>query len=133
MMNSTNETANENFMTDQGSTRFRYSRARRGPRLAAAVTVARALRIASLTRLAGPLGPGPAGPPGAETPGRAPTPTPSGCVDTAGPRAPTVAAPRTLARATVAPAAGATWVESRASPLSDDWDGRSTSGGGAMP
>src|SRR5207244_8659238 len=78
MMNSTNETANENFMTDQGSTRFRYSRARRGPRLAAAVTVARALRIASPTRVPEPdvpRPPGPAGPPGpgAETPDRPPT------------------------------------------------------------
>src|SRR5436853_220615 len=111
-MNSTNDTANENFMTDQGSTRFRYRRARPGPRLGAAVTVARALRIASLTRLLGP-GPGPPGPPtlgpagpGTEAPGR--PPTPMGCVVSA-PR-PTEAAPRTLARATAAPAAAPTIV-----------------------
>src|SRR3954452_19088662 len=51
-MNSTTETANENFMTDQGSIRLRFSRARRGPRAAAPVTVERAERTASVTRAA---------------------------------------------------------------------------------
>ena len=51
-MNSTTETANENFMTDQGSIRLRFSRARRGPRAAADDTVDRADRTASVTRAA---------------------------------------------------------------------------------
>src|SRR5262245_60625023 len=46
--NSTNETANENFMTDHGSMRLTNRRARRGPRVAAA-TVERADRTASAT------------------------------------------------------------------------------------
>src|SRR5690606_24983528 len=50
--NSTNETANENFMTDHGSIRRMVSRARRGPRAAAEVTVLRATRTASTTRAA---------------------------------------------------------------------------------
>src|SRR4051795_4987433 len=48
-MNSTTETANENFITDQGSIRLRFSRARRGPRAAAEETVERAERAASVT------------------------------------------------------------------------------------
>src|SRR4051812_21025959 len=99
-MKSTNETANENFITDHGSTRLRYSRARRGPRLAAAVTVARALRIASLTRLAGPVVGLGGAPPGAAAPGRPAALI--GWVVRCPPR-PTVAAPRTLALATAAP------------------------------
>src|SRR4051812_3917579 len=51
-MNSTTETANENFITDHGSMRLRFSRARRGPRAAAEVTVDRAERTASETRAA---------------------------------------------------------------------------------
>src|SRR5690242_7795795 len=47
--NSTNDTANENFMTDHGSMRLTNSRARRGPREAADETAARALRTASAT------------------------------------------------------------------------------------
>src|SRR5262245_53586133 len=50
--NSTSETANENFMTDHGSMRLRCSRARRGPRVAAPATVARAERSVSETRAA---------------------------------------------------------------------------------
>src|SRR5438876_5950401 len=45
--NSTNDTANENFMTDHGSMRLTNRRARRGPREAAPETAARALRTAS--------------------------------------------------------------------------------------
>src|SRR5690349_1135879 len=68
-MNSTTETANENFMTDQGSIRLRFSRARRGPRAAAPVTVDRADRTASVTRAAPTAAlpvaaPGPLAPPG---------------------------------------------------------------------
>src|SRR5689334_6769142 len=51
-MNSTTETANENFITDQGSIRLRFSRAGRGPRAAAPATVDRAERAASVTRAA---------------------------------------------------------------------------------
>src|SRR5947207_10358394 len=47
--NSTKDTANENFITDQGSIRLTYSRARRGPREAAEETAGRALRTASAT------------------------------------------------------------------------------------
>src|SRR5258706_12236214 len=50
-------TANANFMTDHGSIRFRCSRARRGPRPTAELTVLRAARTASVT-LAEPLTPG---------------------------------------------------------------------------
>src|SRR6185369_4812794 len=50
--NSTSDTANANFMTDHGSMRLRFSRARRGPRVAAPATVARAERTASVTRAA---------------------------------------------------------------------------------
>src|SRR5262245_57337889 len=52
--NITNETANENFITDHGSTRFTKRRARRGPRPAAVETVLRADRTASATRPALP-------------------------------------------------------------------------------
>jgi len=48
-MNSTSETANENFITDHGSIFFSCNLARRGPREAAAATVARTLRTASPT------------------------------------------------------------------------------------
>ncbi len=51
-MNSTTETANANFITDQGSIRLRFSRARRGPREAAELTDVRAARTASPTRAA---------------------------------------------------------------------------------
>src|SRR6185312_15345618 len=51
-MNSTTETANANFITDQGSIRLRFSRARRGPRDAAELTDVRAARTASPTRAA---------------------------------------------------------------------------------
>src|SRR4051812_26773042 len=51
-MKSTTETAKANFITDQGSIRLRFSRARRGPRAAAEVTVERADRTASVTRAA---------------------------------------------------------------------------------
>src|SRR5581483_11081626 len=47
--NSTNDTANENFITDHGSIRLTNRRDRRGPRAAAEVTVARAARTASAT------------------------------------------------------------------------------------
>src|SRR5689334_11810667 len=67
-MNSTTETANENFITDQGSMRLRFRRARRGPRAAAEATVARAERTVSLTRAAptaaAPLAVPPVGPAG---------------------------------------------------------------------
>src|SRR5258705_9527766 len=63
--NSTSDTANENFMTDHGSIRFRCSRARRGPRVAAPVMVARADRSVSDTRAA----------PTAAAPGRVGAPT----------------------------------------------------------
>src|SRR5690349_7277527 len=67
-MNSTTETANENFITDQGSIRLRFSRARRGPRAAAPATVDRAERAASVTRAAptaaAPPAAGPLPPPG---------------------------------------------------------------------
>src|SRR5262245_54678605 len=46
----TNETANANFIPDHGSMGFTGRRARRGPRPAAAVTVLRAARTASVTR-----------------------------------------------------------------------------------
>src|SRR3954470_20395352 len=103
-MNSTNDTANENFMTDHGSMRLRYRRARRGPRLAAAVTVARALRMASVTLLPAPAGPdavdggGPAG----ACAGFGRAPVVMGWVATLAVR-PTWAAPRTDARATATP------------------------------
>ena len=51
-MKSTTETANANFITDQGSIRLRFSRARRGPRDAAELTEVRAARTASPTRAA---------------------------------------------------------------------------------
>src|SRR5690349_13938161 len=51
-MNSTTETANENFITDHGSIRLRFRRARRGPRAAAEDMVERAERTASVTRAA---------------------------------------------------------------------------------
>src|SRR4051812_38406923 len=51
-MKSTTETAKANFITDHGSMRLRFSRARRGPRVAAEVTVERAERTASDTRAA---------------------------------------------------------------------------------
>src|SRR4051812_1818467 len=51
-MNRTTETAKANFITDQGSIRLRFSRARRGPRAAADDTVERAERTASETRAA---------------------------------------------------------------------------------
>src|SRR5262249_22450797 len=51
-MNSTTETANENFITDQGSIRLRFRRARRGPRAAAEETAERAERTVSETRAA---------------------------------------------------------------------------------
>src|SRR5581483_7250503 len=47
--NSTNDTANENFITDHGSIRLTNRRDRRGPRAAAEVKVARAARTASAT------------------------------------------------------------------------------------
>src|SRR5258705_4694585 len=50
--NSTSETAKENFITDHGSIRLRCNRARRGPRVAAPATVARAERRVSETRAA---------------------------------------------------------------------------------
>src|SRR5258705_4840069 len=59
--NSTSETAKENFITDHGSIRLRCSRARRGPRVAAPATVARALRTASDTRAAPTAAPDRAG------------------------------------------------------------------------
>jgi hypothetical protein len=62
-MNSTTETANENFITDHGSIRLRFSRARRGPRAAADATVDRAARTVSVTRAA-PTAAEPAIPPG---------------------------------------------------------------------
>ncbi|GAB3502990.1 hypothetical protein GCM10027575_06490 [Phytohabitans suffuscus] len=51
-MNSTSDTANENFITDHGSMRLTLSLARRGPREAADATVLRAARTASPTRAA---------------------------------------------------------------------------------
>ncbi|BCJ53228.1 hypothetical protein Asp14428_47030 [Actinoplanes sp. NBRC 14428] len=51
-MNRTTETAKANFITDQGSIRLRFRRARRGPRAAAEDTVERAERTASETRAA---------------------------------------------------------------------------------
>src|SRR5262245_59068766 len=67
-MNSTSDTAKANFITDHGSIRLRCRRARRGPREAAAETVARAARTASATwALAAPglpARPGPAAPDG---------------------------------------------------------------------
>src|SRR5437763_687591 len=49
---STNDTAKENFITDQGSTRRMLRRARRGPREAPVATPVRAARTASVTRIA---------------------------------------------------------------------------------
>ncbi|GAA4453311.1 hypothetical protein GCM10023170_043320 [Phytohabitans houttuyneae] len=83
-MKSTSDTANENFITDQGSMRFTFSLARRGPREAADATVLRAARTASPTRAA-PTAAAPApavptvrtdAPPAAArpVPGRAPAP-----------------------------------------------------------
>src|ERR687895_561543 len=76
-MKSTTETANENFITDHGSIRLRFSRARRGPRAAAEATVDRAARTVSLTRAA-PTAAEPAGPPGRlpPSPGRGGAPLP---------------------------------------------------------
>src|SRR5688572_24330912 len=48
----TNDTAKENFITDQGSTRLMLSLALRGPREAPTVAVVRAARTASVTRTA---------------------------------------------------------------------------------
>src|SRR5262245_32718192 len=45
----THDTAKANFITDHGSIRLRWSRARRGPRPAAPATVARADRTAAVT------------------------------------------------------------------------------------
>src|SRR5262245_18615289 len=87
----TNDTANENFITDQGSTRLTNRRARRGPRPAAAETVLRAVRTASATRLPGPDGstvPRPAGRPAA-MPGRGPA-VDGGMVPAGGAGAPVV-------------------------------------------
>src|SRR5262245_24798825 len=56
-MNSTNDTAKANFITDHGSIRLRWSRARRGPRPAAPATVARADRTTSVTLAAPTAGP----------------------------------------------------------------------------
>jgi hypothetical protein len=69
-MNSTIDTANENFITDHGSMRFRFSLARRGPRAAAPDALLRAARTASWTRAA-PTAPAPptAAPPTAVAPG----------------------------------------------------------------
>src|SRR5258706_9293704 len=97
--NSTKDTANENFMTDHGSIRFRCSRARRGPREAAPATVARADRTASDPRAA-PTAAADAAParPGAPTVDVAPVvwriPVPV-----------TVVVPPTAARATTGPVA----------------------------
>src|SRR5439155_16748190 len=84
-ISSTNDTANENFITDHGSIRLTYSRARRGPRPTAAATLARALRIASPTRAA-PVAP----------------PTVIGAFASPGGRTFTVDVPRALARPTEA-------------------------------
>src|SRR6266545_539472 len=54
---STNDTANENFMTDHGSMRLRCSRARRGPRGAPGAP-ALAVRMASETRAVAAVPPG---------------------------------------------------------------------------
>ncbi|GLH95264.1 hypothetical protein Pa4123_05360 [Phytohabitans aurantiacus] len=51
-MKSTSDTANENFITDHGSMRLTFRRARLGPREAADATVLRAARTASPTRAA---------------------------------------------------------------------------------
>ena len=91
-MNSTSDTANENFMTDQGSIRLRCSRARRGPRLAAPATVARAVRRDSETRAA----------PTAAAPVTAPATPRPGVVVVAG-RASSLAGTETDARPTVVP------------------------------
>src|SRR3954469_1993782 len=98
--NITNDTANENFITDHGSMRLTCSRARRGPRPAAAATVARALRTASVTRAepaaAGPVAVPPIGPP----------PTVTGRVWSVARlvvRTPVAPPVRTLARATAGP------------------------------
>src|SRR3954468_18133479 len=70
-MKSTTDTANENFMTDQGSIRLRFRRARRGPRDAGGDTAGGGARRAGGTaggggrrgrpRGRGPPGPGPRG------------------------------------------------------------------------
>src|SRR3954470_1637758 len=72
-MNRTTETANENFITDHGSIRLRFSRARRGPRAAADDTVLRAERTASETRAA-PTAAEPAAAPGRRLPVVSPGP-----------------------------------------------------------
>ncbi|RAO47266.1 hypothetical protein ONO86_03009 [Micromonospora noduli] len=51
-MKSTTDTANANFITDPGSIRLRFSRARRVPREADELTDVRAARTASPTRAA---------------------------------------------------------------------------------
>src|SRR4051812_40914185 len=71
-MKSTTDTANENFMTDQGSIRLRFRRARRGPRDAADDTAVRAARTASVTRAAPTAAPPEAEPPLPGVPGRVP-------------------------------------------------------------
>src|SRR5207248_7052371 len=119
--NNTNETANENFITDHGSTRLTNSRARRGPREAAEETAARALRIASAT-LPVPIGTDRPRVPGAEI----------GAVgDSAGvTRAPAAAvgeiraAAGTEARPVLTPAVGGAEVGA---------PGSGASGGGAIP
>src|SRR5687768_17919725 len=78
-MNRTIDTAKENFITDHGSIRLRFSRARRGPRAAADDTVARAERAASDT-LAAPTAAEPAMPPGRFPP----SPPPGRCGAVAG-------------------------------------------------
>src|SRR5947207_5835361 len=110
-ISSTNDTANENFMTDQGSMRLMYRRARRGPRPAA--TVARAPRTASLTRAA-PL-------------------TEIGVVAPPGVRALTVAVPR-AAPGRAAPIGGALVGMSDGSGGAETGCvGSRASGGGAIP
>src|SRR5690606_2412926 len=58
-MNSTSDTANENFITDHGSIRFTVRHARRGPR--GVVAAVRAVRSTSPTRAAPTAVPVPVG------------------------------------------------------------------------
>jgi hypothetical protein len=93
--NSTSDTAKANFITDHGSIRFRCSRARRGPRVAAPATVARAERTASVTRAAPTAGP--VVRPGGVTTGDAPVAVRSAVEPVTGARAMTCAEPVALA------------------------------------
>src|SRR6476660_2933442 len=124
---STNETANENFITDHGSMRLRKSRARRGPRCAAPGTPRRpaSVTLAEPTLVAAPIRPvGAPGAPAADCTLARPTPVAPGAPPGRCPGF-TVARPVLTDRASAVPAWPRFLV--RSSMSSKD------SGGGAMP